>query len=132
MKNDKSIKTPSILHSKYRYLRLLGEGSNGKTFLAKNLFSGEYVAIKALKLNQSENFKSFEPWHIYVLTSSEYFEKLYGRRADKSKKLYNGMLPCTLYQFFKPYEPSFRSNEKKPFNKGKDFKGNPKNNKFKH
>lgn len=60
MKNDKSIKTPSILHSKYRYLRLLGEGSNGKTFLAKNLFSGEYVAIKALKLNQSENFKSFE------------------------------------------------------------------------
>ncbi len=52
--------TPSKLKNKYRYLRLLGEGSNGKTFLAKNLFSGQYVAIKALKLNQSENFKSFE------------------------------------------------------------------------
>ena len=93
---------------------------------------GELAEIEKLYRDIGKNFKSFEPWHIYVLTSSEYFEKLYGRRADKSKKLYNGMLPCTLYQFFKPYEPSFRSNEKKPFNKGKDFKGNPKNNKFKH
>lgn len=93
---------------------------------------GELAEIEKLYRDIGRNFKNFEPWHIYVLTSSEYFEKLYGRRADKSKKLYNGMLPCTLYQFFKPYEPSFRSNEKKPFNKGKDFKGNPKNNKFKH
>lgn len=93
---------------------------------------GELAEIEKIYRDIGKNFKSFEPWHIYVLTSSEYFEKLYGRRADKSKKLYNGMLPCTLYQFFKPYEPSFRSNEKKPFNKGKDFKGNPKNNKFKH
>lgn len=93
---------------------------------------GELAEIEKLYRDIGKNFKNFEPWHIYVLTSSEYFEKLYGRRADKSKKLYNGMLPCTLYQFFKPYEPSFRSNEKKPFNKGKDFKANPKNNKFKH
>ena len=45
---------------KYRYERLLGEGSNGKTFLAKNLNTNQSVAIKALKINQSENFKSFE------------------------------------------------------------------------
>jgi putative N6-adenine-specific DNA methylase len=47
-------------------------------------------------------FATFEPWQIYVLTSCERFEKLYGRRADKTRKLYNGMLPCYLYQFFKP------------------------------
>jgi putative N6-adenine-specific DNA methylase len=47
-------------------------------------------------------FATFEPWQIYVLTSSESFERLYGRRADKTRKLYNGMLPCYLYQFFKP------------------------------
>ena len=45
---------------KYRYERILGEGSNGKTYLAKTLNTDEYVAIKALKINQSENFKSFE------------------------------------------------------------------------
>ena len=45
---------------KYRYERLLGEGSNGKTYLASDLRTGTLLAIKALKLNQSENFKSFE------------------------------------------------------------------------
>lgn len=48
------------------------------------------------------NFSSFDPWQIYVLTSCEDFERLYGRRADKKRKLYNGMIPCNLYQFFKP------------------------------
>ena len=40
-------------------------------------------------------------WQIYVITQSERFEKLYGRRADKIRKLYNGMIPCYYYQFFK-------------------------------
>lgn len=48
------------------------------------------------------NFKDFGMWQIYVLTASENFERLYGRRADKIRKLYNGMIPCNLYQFFKP------------------------------
>ena len=47
-------------------------------------------------------FHNFDPWQIYVLTSCERFEKLFGRRADKVRKLYNGMLPCNLYQYFKP------------------------------
>ncbi len=47
-------------------------------------------------------FAEFEPWQIYVLTSCEYFERLYGRRADKVRKLYNGTIPAFLYQFYKP------------------------------
>lgn len=90
---------------------------------------GEMEEIERLYRDIGRNFKHFEPWHIYVLTSSEYFEKLYGRRADKSKKLYNGMLPCTLYQFFKPFDNSIKPNDKKAFNKGIDFKNkNYKNN----
>lgn len=46
-------------------------------------------------------FSALAPWQIYVITSCEDFERLYGRRADKKKKLYNGMIPCNLYQFFK-------------------------------
>ena len=45
-------------------------------------------------------FRAMEPWQVYVLTSCEYFEKLYGRRADKVRKLYNGTIPAYLYQFF--------------------------------
>jgi len=47
-------------------------------------------------------FADLAPWQIYVITSHPEFERLYGRRADKTRKLYNGMIPCTLYQYFKP------------------------------
>lgn len=46
-------------------------------------------------------FIALSPWQVYILTSHPGFERLYGRRADKTRKLYNGMIPCYLYQFFK-------------------------------
>jgi putative N6-adenine-specific DNA methylase len=47
------------------------------------------------------HFRTLDRWQIYVITSHEGFEKLYGCRADKARKLYNGMIPCYYYQFFK-------------------------------
>ena len=47
-------------------------------------------------------FARLSPWQIYILTSHQKFEMLYGRRADKIRRLYNGMIPCNLYQYFKP------------------------------
>lgn len=47
------------------------------------------------------HFRSLSPWQIYVITSHPNFERLYGKRADKVRKLYNGKIPCFLYQFFK-------------------------------
>lgn len=58
-------------------------------------------------------FERLAPWQIYVLTSAENFERLYGRRADKVRKLYNGMIPCRLYQYFKPAEAQNVKNQKK-------------------
>ena len=55
-------------------------------------------------------FSALEPWQIYVLTSAENFQSLYGRRADKIRKLYNGMIPCSLYQYFKPQNLKPRNN----------------------
>ena len=46
-------------------------------------------------------FRALSPWQIYLLSSATNFERLYGKRADKVKKLYNGMIPCFLYQYFK-------------------------------
>ena len=97
---------------------------------------GEMREIEQLYREIGRNFKNFDPWHIYVITSCEYFEKLYGRRADKIRKLYNGMLPCNFYQFFKPAEfrdtnPNFKSNngsfdKNKKFEKNKTFDKNKK------
>ncbi len=47
------------------------------------------------------HFKCLDRWQIYVITQNENFARLYGRRPDKVRKLYNGMIPCYFYQFFK-------------------------------
>ncbi len=47
-------------------------------------------------------FRTLDPWQIYIITSEEDFQYLYGRRADKVRKLYNGMIPCGYYEYFKP------------------------------
>ena len=58
--------------------------------------------VEKLYKDMGRVFVTLEPWQIYVLTSAENFETLYGRRADKVRKLYNGMIPCRFYQFFRP------------------------------
>ncbi len=63
---------------------------------------GEREEIERLYQQLGGAFKALYPWQIYVLTSSDRFDRLYGQRADKIKKLYNGMLPCYLYEYFKP------------------------------
>ncbi|MBO5092462.1 MAG: class I SAM-dependent RNA methyltransferase [Clostridia bacterium] len=48
-----------------------------------------------------KHFATLDKWQQYVMTSHEDFQSLFGRRADKVRKLYNGMIPCYFYQFFK-------------------------------
>ena len=60
--------------------------------------------VEALYAEIGRTFEALLPWQIYIITSCESFERHYGRRADKVKKLYNGMIPCNLYEFFKPRE----------------------------
>ena len=47
-------------------------------------------------------FADLAPWQIYIITSHPDFERCYGFKADKVRKLYNGMIPCSLYQYFRP------------------------------
>ncbi|HIT34517.1 MAG TPA: class I SAM-dependent RNA methyltransferase [Candidatus Faecousia intestinigallinarum] len=39
-------------------------------------------------------------WKQYIITSEPEFERYFGRRADKKRKLYNGMIPCNYYMYF--------------------------------
>ena len=62
---------------------------------------GTLREAEALYRDIGVHFRSLAPWQVYVITSHSAFEKFYGKRADKVRKLYNGMLPCYLYQYFK-------------------------------
>jgi putative N6-adenine-specific DNA methylase len=58
--------------------------------------------VERLYADMGKTFAKFDPWQMYILTSCESFQRHFGRRADKIRKLYNGMIPCNLYQYFKP------------------------------
>ncbi|MBO4213286.1 MAG: class I SAM-dependent RNA methyltransferase [Clostridia bacterium] len=57
--------------------------------------------VETLYREVGQHFSDFAPWQIYILSSCFDFEKIYGKRADKVRKLYNGMIQCNLYQYFK-------------------------------
>ena len=40
-------------------------------------------------------------WSYTVISPEEQFEQYFGRMADKRRKLYNGMIKCQVYQYFK-------------------------------
>ena len=44
-------------------------------------------------------------WSTFALSGDDGFEKAYGERATKNRKLFNGKLPCRLYQYFGPLPP---------------------------
>ncbi len=44
-------------------------------------------------------------WSLFVIASRPDFEKLLGRRADKTRKLYNGRIECRLFQYLGPLPP---------------------------
>ncbi len=58
---------------------------------------------EAIRLYKSfgKVYKRFNNTRAYILTSHEDFESQFGIKADKNRKLYNGMIKCYLYQYYK-------------------------------
>lgn len=62
---------------------------------------GEAKAVKELYQALGELYNKLNSWRFYILTSHEEFENLFGKKADKNRKLYNGKIKCYLYQYLK-------------------------------
>lgn len=62
---------------------------------------GDLKEAEELYRKMGAHFRGLDAWQIYILTSHEDFGRLYGARADKVRRLYNGMIPCYFYQYFK-------------------------------
>jgi len=50
----------------------------------------------------AESFKRLPTWSYYIISGDTEFEKGFGRKADKNRKLYNGGLLSYYYQYFGP------------------------------
>jgi putative N6-adenine-specific DNA methylase len=70
----------------------------------------EVKAVERLYKEMGQIFKRLDSWSYYILTSHPRFENLFGRRADKNRKLFNGRIETHYYQFFGPKPP--RTNTK--------------------
>lgn len=57
--------------------------------------------VEDLYIKMGKTFSKLSPWQIYIISSVENFENLYGKKADKTRKFYNGRLKCNYYQYFK-------------------------------
>jgi putative N6-adenine-specific DNA methylase len=66
---------------------------------------GEAKEVEKLYKDMGEVFSKLDTWSIFVLTSHPEFQKLYGKKADKNRKLYNGRIQCYYYQYFGPLPP---------------------------
>ena len=65
----------------------------------------EKEALPDLYREFGESFRKLDTWSAYMITSYEDAERYFGRRADKNRKLYNGMIRTYFYQFTGPKPP---------------------------
>jgi putative N6-adenine-specific DNA methylase len=67
--------------------------------------TGEAHEVEELYRRLGRAFSRLPDWSVFVLTGHAGFERLYGRKADRNRKLYNGNLKTYLYQYFGPLPP---------------------------
>ena len=59
----------------------------------------EQQSAQRLYANLGRHLKYADGWKKYIITSEPEFEHYFGRRADKKRKLYNGMIKCDYYMY---------------------------------
>ena len=75
-----------------KYGFLISNPPYGERLEEKSQLPGLYTDI-------GERFQNLDSWSMYLITSYEDAEKYIGRKADKNRKIYNGMLKTYFYQF---------------------------------
>ena len=107
-KNAKLAGVEQYIHFQQRELVNLQSGRR-YGFIITNPPYGERLEDKAsmplLYRQIGQAFQRLDSWSMYLLTGYEEAERYIGRKADKNRKIYNGMLKTYLYQFLGPKPP---------------------------
>ena len=68
----------------------------------------EKEALPKLYKEFGQALSGLDAWSCYILTSYEDTERYIGRKADKNRKIYNGMIKAYIYQFLGPKPPKMK------------------------
>lgn len=60
---------------------------------------GEKSEVEELYKDMGKVFSELDSWSFYILTSNTDFPKLFDRKPNKNRKLYNGRIQCYYYQY---------------------------------
>ena len=71
----------------------------------------EKESLPAIYSALGRQFSLLDSWSAYVITSYSEAEKYFGRKADKNRKIYNGMLKTYFYSFLGPKPPKKKEND---------------------
>lgn len=63
---------------------------------------GDKKEVERLYIEMGKVFNKLDTWSKYIITSNEDFEKLYGEKASKKRKLFNGRIKVDYYQYYGP------------------------------
>ena len=66
---------------------------------------GDQKELPSLYRTIGERYKALDAWSMYLVTGFEQAEKYIGKKADKNRKIYNGMIKTYFYQFMGPKPP---------------------------
>ena len=81
-------------------------------FLITNPPYGERIGDKeemnALYKELADAYRGLDSWSAYIISGYDEVEKIMGRKADKNRKIYNGMMKTYYYQFMGPRPPKRR------------------------
>ena len=109
--NAESAGVADLIHFQQRPLSALSHPKK-YGFLITNPPYGERIEEKenlpALYKEIGERFRALDDWSAYIITAYEDAEKYIGRKADKNRKIYNGMMKTYFYQFMGPKPPARR------------------------
>ncbi len=72
----------------------------------------EQQSAQRLYAALGRHLKFADGWKKYIITSEPEFEHFFGARADKKRKLYNGMIKCDYYMYTNPARRDLRGGRK--------------------
>ena len=106
--NARQAGVEQLIHFQQRPLSALSHPKK-YGFIISNPPYGERIEEKknlpALYQEIGERFRALDSWSMYLITSYEEAERYIGRKADKNRKIYNGMLKTYFYQYMGPKPP---------------------------
>ncbi|MCI8292775.1 MAG: class I SAM-dependent RNA methyltransferase [Hespellia sp.] len=106
--NAKEAQVDHLIHFQQRPVKELNH-SKKYGFIITNPPYGERLEEKSelpsLYQAFGESVRRLDSWSVYMITGYEDAERYFGRKADKNRKIYNGMLKTYFYQFMGPKPP---------------------------